>query len=266
MIYALTRRPDLVIEDAAGTNIAYIAFNSQDPVLRDTRVRQAIAYAMNRPLIIHTLWRDRARVADSLLPAQHWAWTGDVQSYPHAPEKANALLDSAGYVRNAQGVRFHLAMKTSTDEGSRLLAVVLQQQLREVGIALDVRSFEFATFYGDISKGAFQMYTLRWIGGNEDPQIFRYAFDSDRFPPHGANRGRYVNHELDSLIQDAGTASDQAQRRKDYVRVQQILATELPAINLWYLDQVLVHRKRLGNLHVSSSGDFDFLRQATVAD
>ena len=70
--------------------------------------------------------------------------------------------------------------------------MILQQQLREVGIALEVRSFEFATFYSDITKGAFQMYTLRWMGGNEDPDIFRYAYDSHMFPPHGANRGRYV--------------------------------------------------------------------------
>ncbi len=95
-------------------------------------------------------------------------------------------------------------MKTSTDETSRLLAMILQQQLRDIGIALEVRSFEFATFYADISKGAFQMYTLRWLGGNEDPDIFGYAYDSHRFPPRGANRGRYVNAALDELIKDAG--------------------------------------------------------------
>ena len=89
--------------------------------------------------------------------------------------------------------RFHLTVKTSTDETTRTLAVVIQQQLREVGIALDVRTFEFATFYADITKGAFQMYTLRWIGGNEEPDIFRYAYATASEPPHGANRGYYSN-------------------------------------------------------------------------
>ena len=266
MVYALARRSDLQVESGSGTNLNYISFNTQDRVLRDVRVRQAIAYAMNRPLIIHSLWRDRARIANSLLPPQHWAWTDDVQRYPFDPDKANALLDAAGWRRNKAGIRFQLAMKTSTDESSRLLAMILQQQLREVGIALEVRSFEFATFYADVSKGAFQIYTLRWLGGNEDPDIFRYAYDSHMFPPHGANRGRYVNTALDALIKDGGTASDQAQRRADYVKVQQILAMELPSINLWYLDAVLVHRKRLGNLHIASSGNFDFLRTATLSD
>ncbi len=264
MVSALAKRPNLQVEDAPGTNLNYISFNTQDSVLRDLRVRQAIAYSINRPLIIESLWRNRAHLAESLLPQQHWAWTGDLQQYPYDPAKANALLDEAGWKRGRDGVRFRLAMKTSTDETSRLLALILQQELREAGIALEVRSFEFATFYSDISKGAFQMYTLRWLGGNEDPDIFRYAYDSRMFPPHGANRGRYANAELDALIREGGMSSDQAQRRADYVKVQQILAAELPSINLWYLDAVLVHTRRLRNIQISSSGNFDFLRTATV--
>ena len=88
--------------------------------------------------------------------------------------------------RHVNGVRFHLTMKTSTEETTRLMAAVLQQQLRDVGIALDIRTFEFATFFADVSSGAFQLYSLRWIGGNEDPDIFEYVFHSDNFPPEGA--------------------------------------------------------------------------------
>jgi peptide/nickel transport system substrate-binding protein len=266
MVSALIKRPNLQVESGPGTNLNYISFNTQDSLLRDIRVRQAIAYAMNRPLIISSLWRGRAQLAESLLPPEHWAWTGDVQQYPYDPAKANALLDAGGWKRGNDGVRFHLTMKTSTDETSRLLAMILQQQLRDIGIALEVRSFEFATFYADISKGAFQMYTLRWLGGNEDPDIFGYAFDSHRTPPRGANRGRYVNAALDELIKEGATSSDQALRRTDYVKVQQILAAELPSINLWYLDAVLVHTRRLQNIRISSSGNFDFLRAATVAE
>jgi peptide/nickel transport system substrate-binding protein len=265
MVSVLATRPDLRVESTPGTNLNYISFNTQDRVLRDIRVRQAIACATDRPLIIHSLWRDRAQLAESLLPTQHWAWTGDVQQYPYDPDKANALLDAGGWKKGPDGIRFHLTMKTSTDETSRLLAMILQQQLRAVGIALEVRSFEFATFFSDITKGAFQMYTLRWVGGNEDPDIFRYAYDSGSFPPRGANRGRYTNPELDKLIREAATSSDQAQRRADYVKVQQIVAADLPSINLWFLDAVMVHTSRLGHIQISASGNFDFLRTATVA-
>ena len=132
---------------------------------------QAIAYAINVQPIIHYLLRDEARPAYSILPPQHWAYDGDVARYPHDPERARQLLDQAGYPAK-NGVRFHITMKTSTEESTRLLAAVLQQQLREVGIALDIRSFESATFLADVSKGAYQVHSLRWIGGNQDPDMF----------------------------------------------------------------------------------------------
>lgn len=264
MVDALKKQTQLVVQTVPGTVLNYISFNVGDTNLRDVRVRQAIAYAINRPLIVHSLWRGRARLAESLLPPDHWAWSSNLPIYNYDPQHANELLDAAGFKRDKNGVRFHLTLKTSTDETSRLLALIVQQELRQTGIALEVRSFEFASFYADITRGAFQMYTLRWQGGNEDPDIFHYAYHSGSLPPHGANRGRYLNPALDKLLNDAGKSSDQSERRRKYDEAQQILARDLPSINLWYLDTVLVHNRRLENLQPSSSGNFDFLRTATL--
>jgi peptide/nickel transport system substrate-binding protein len=263
-VYALRNDSQLKVEAGPGTILNYISFNTRDKVLRDARVRRAIAFAINRPLIVHALWRDRARLAESLLPQEHWAWTGDVQGHEYDPAEANRLLDAAGFTRGPDGVRFHLTIKTSTDETSRTLAVVMQQELRSVGIALEVRSFEFATFYADIAKGAFQMYTLRWVGGNEDPDIFRYVYATASIPPHGMNRGYYSNPALDALIAAAAEASTQSDRAALYAKIQQVIANDLPAINLWYLDTVIVHNRRLEDVALSSSGNFDFLRDAKV--
>ena len=264
MVDALKRRPNLVVEDGPGSEIAYLVFNLRTPYLKDVRVRRAIAQAINRPLIIHSLLRDQARTAESLLPTQHWAWTGDTEKYPYNPAAANALLDSAGYRRDATGVRFRIGMKTSTDETTRLLSVVLQQQLAQVGIALDLRSYEYATFYSDLTRGAFDMASSRWIGGNEQPEIFRYAYSAGSFPPHGGNRGFYANPALDALLSDAAGTMNQERQRTDYEKVQQILALDLPTFNLWYLDTVVVHTRRLQDVHTSPSGDFEFLRDASI--
>lgn len=260
----LARRPNLVVQDAPGTVVQYLAFNLRDPILSHVEVRQAIAYAINRKLIIQTLLGGRARPAYSLLPPGHWAWTGEVPHYDYDPARANALLDAAGFPRGRDGVRFHLTMKTSTDQDTRVLAVVFQQQLAGVGIALELRSYEFATFYSDVVRGAFQMYSLRWIGGNEQPDIFSYVFLSSRFPPKGANRGHYSNARLDALLEDAEASSDQARRRADYVQAQQILARDLPAINLWYQDTVVVHNRRLTNVQPTPSGSYSFLETADL--
>ncbi len=178
----LATRPNLIVEDAPGTQVQYLGFNLRDPLLKDARVRQAIACAIDRRLIIQTLLGGHAHTAESLLPVNHWAFTGDVARYDYDPARAVRLLDEAGHAPGRDGVRFHLAMKTSTDGDTRLLAAVLQQQLAKVGIALDLRSYEFATFYSDVTRGAFQMYSLRWIG-NEQPDIFSVYSQQQIFLP-----------------------------------------------------------------------------------
>lgn len=262
MTWSMRDDARLAIATVPGTEVQYLTFNLRDPYLRDVHVRRAIAYSMDRPLIIATLLRGEARPADSLLPPNHWAFNGDVTHYTYDPGRARELLDTAGYKPGRDGIRFHLTMKTSNDEGTRLLAMALQQQLRAVGIALDVRSFEFATFYSDISRGAFAIYGLRWIGGNEDPDIFRYAFATSSFPPRGANRGHYSNAELDRLLQTAARESDQPMRRAAYARAQEILATDLPSLPLWFLDSVVVYNRRLSGVHASASGNYYFLETA----
>ena len=264
MLAPLTRNPKLRVVTGPGTILIYAVFNMRDPKLKDVRVRRAIAEAVNRPLIISSLYAGRARLAESVLPPEHWAWTDDVEQHAYAPAQANALLDQAGYKRGADGMRFHLTIKTSTDETTRLVGIVMQQQLAQIGIALEVRSYEFATFYADVTKGAFQIAPSRWIGGNEAPDIFRYAYATASFPPHGANRGFYSNSSVDALLAAAAAAPDQPTQKRDYVAVQQALARDLPVMNLWYLDTVAVTSTRVSPLTLSSSGSFDFLREIRV--
>jgi peptide/nickel transport system substrate-binding protein len=267
MVEALRKDTDLVIASVPGAELSYINFNTTDPLLRDARVRQAINCAIDRPLIIRTLWRGQARIANSILPVGEWAYTdasGSAACSGYDPERAKTLLDAAGFHAAANGVRLRLTMKTSTDETARLLAVILQQQLRGIGIQLDLRSSEFASFYSDVTRGAFQMYSLRWVGGNEDPDIFRLVFDTASAPPHGYNRGRYSNPLVDSLIATANTETDQAGRKAAYAQIQQQLAADMPSIDLWYLDTVLVHSRRLTDVQPSPSADYFFLVSARL--
>jgi peptide/nickel transport system substrate-binding protein len=262
-VHTLEREPSLAVEHGPGTEIQYLGFNLRDPILKDVRVRQAIAFAIDRQPMIQYLWGGWAQPARSVLPPQSWAYNGNVPAYDHDPARARALLDAAGYPE-MNGVRFHITMKTSTTESTRLMVAVIQQQLREVGIALDIRSFESATFLADVIHGAFQLYGLRWVGGNQDPDIF-YVFHSSRFPPNGANRGHYSNPQVDALIDRGRREVDQNSRKKTYADLQLILANELPYIDLWYLDNVLVHNKRVRNLQLNSAGNYDFLRTAELA-
>jgi len=267
IINTLRHESNLKIIEQPGSSLQYLAFNLRDPILKDVRVRQALAYTIDRAPILHYIYGDLGRLADSLLPPEHWAYNGEVAHYPCDPAKANNLLDAAGYARDKDGVRFHLTMKISTtEESTRLLAAVLQQQLKNVGIALDIRSFEFATFFSDVIKGEFQLYSLRWVGySNQDPDIFEDVFHSASFPPKRDNRGYYSSPRVDELIDEGRRVTDERKRKQLYGEVQDIVAEDLPYINLWYFDNVVVHSRRVRNLHLGSSGTYDFLAGVELA-
>ena len=266
MVHALESAPNLKIASSPGSPVVYANFNVNDPTLKDKRVRQAVACAMDRQAIVNAIWRGQARLANTLLPAEHWAAANDAEmaQYPHDVARAQRLLEEAGFHTGKDGVRVQITLKTSTDETTRLMAAVLQQQLRAAGIRLEIRSAEFGTFYADVTKGAFQLYALRWIGSNEDPDIFRYAYGSEAFPPKGGNRGRYSNARVDVLLTAAAAETNQRKRRAEYVEVQKILAEELPGIPLWYPNNQVVHTQRIVGVNPGPSGNFDYLRKISV--
>jgi len=275
---ALAKMPGLAVTQQPGTTLVYLAFNFDDPTLARREVRQALAYATDRQQLVTYLMRGQARLADGLLPPNHWAFAPDIRHFDYDPSRAEQLLDSAGFPRKllnhsiaksslatrhsplaTGGVRLHLTLKTSTDELSRLLAAVLQDQWRKVGVDLQVRSLEFATLSSDIVRGTFQIFTLRWIGANNDPDIFEYVFHSQKLPPNGANRGHYRNPQLDALLDRARVEMDREKRRAILADAQKIIAEDLPYLTLWYLDNVCVHRARVSNVQLTPAGDYDFL-------
>jgi len=245
---------------------AYLGFNLEDPILKDVRVRQAVAHALDRERIIQVLLHQLARPASGLLPPDHWAYEPLVRAYPHDEAKASGLLDAAGYPDpDGRGPlpRFRLTYKTSTNELARDQASVFQEQLKRVGIDLEVRSFEWATFYDDIKAGRFQIFSLQWTQ-ILDPDVYRMRFGSAYFPPAGFNRVRYRNPEVDRLLALGTRADSLEERRKAYSRIQQILAEDLPYVNLWHKSNFAVLGRRVEGFELTPSADFYVLEQVSL--
>jgi peptide/nickel transport system substrate-binding protein len=115
--------------------------------------------------------------------------------------------------RAANGQSFHLTIKVSTDEQSRLIGAALQDQWKKIGVELEVRSLELATLFADLTKGNFQLSYLKWVGASNDPDVFAIVFSTKRIPPNGSNRGRYRNPKVDELS-DAIRVEMNQQKRK----------------------------------------------------
>ncbi len=258
MVEVFRNDPNLRVMTAPGTTYLYFAFNLQDPVFRDVRLRQAIAYAIDREKIAKYLWRGEVRSATGVIPPNNWSYEPDATTYAYDPDKARQLLRDSGHPDLA------FTFRSSTDDTTRMLAAVLQQQLKEVGIHMEIRSNEFATFFADVQKGNFQAYSLRWIGANNDPDIFDLIFHSSMFPPVGANRSRYSNPEVDRLVDAGRRETDQTSRREAYQQIQRIVAKDLPYVSLWYLDNVVVFNKRIQGMKLYPSGEYDFLNDISI--
>jgi peptide/nickel transport system substrate-binding protein len=238
-----------------GTTFAYLGFNMDDPVVGDLRVRRAVAHALDRDAIIRYLWAGHARPAVGILTADHWAGHPDLAAPGYDPEAARRLLREAGYGPEKPA---HIVYKTSTNPLRVRIATVIQDQLSRVGIVLDIRTYDWGTFYGDIKAGNFQLFSLAWVG-IKMPDIFRYVFHSASMPPGGANRGRWSEPRMDALIEQAEAAQDLDEQARLYREVQELVMAQLPYVPLWYEDQVFIARPDVVGYTMSRDGNYDGL-------
>jgi peptide/nickel transport system substrate-binding protein len=248
----------LSVLQAEGTNYQYIAFNLTDPVFRDLRVRQAIAYAIDKDAIINYLWRGEARPATGVLPPENWAYEPNVKKYQHDAQRARQLLKESGH----ENLSF--TYRTTNDDISRLMASAFQQQLREAGITMNIRSSESATFFADIVAGNFQMYSARWVGGTDDPDFFNLIFHSRMVPMKGANRGHYSNMRIDELVELARRTLDMEKRKEAYQEIQRIVAEELPYVSLFYRENVCIYNKRIEGVKIYPDANWTYLTSVRI--
>jgi peptide/nickel transport system substrate-binding protein len=261
-------QPKLTVMTSPGTSFQYIGINLRDPHLADVRVRRAIAHAIDRDAIVGTILKGLATVATGLLPPTHWAYNPNVPTYAYNPKLAKELLDQAGYPDpdgDGPGVRFRLSYKTTTVELRRRIAEVLQEQLAQIGIALDIRSYEWATFYNDIRKGNFQLYSLAWVG-IEDPDIYYQTCHSSQVPPLGNNRGYFQEETIDQLTEAARRTDDVDERRRLYAEVQRRVAQLLPVVPLWWTTNVAVMNRRLQGYEIQPNASYVALRNVRIEE
>jgi len=262
------REPGIEIIEEEGINYSYIGFNLNHPILGIREVRAAIAHAIDREAIIEHSWEGLARKATGFLSPRISFYEGDVETYPCDPQKAAALLDAAGLPDpdgDGPRLRFTVSYKTSTDKLRNEIAEIIRDQLRRVGIGIEKRSYEWGTFYDDIKKGNFEMYSLTWVGMT-DPDAMYWIFHSSMMPPNGANRGRYKNPEVDRLLELSRVTLDRAERKRLFSEIQKILARDLVYVSLYNHTDVAVIKKIFTGYEIYPTGEFRSLKKVQVSE
>lgn len=250
IFYIENRRKDLMVYKAPGLTMNYMLLNHEDPALKKREVRLAIAHAVNRDEIIQYKLDNLSAEATSILSARNPYQLKGMKNPEYNPEKAKQLLAAAGYPN------LTIALKTSNAQVAVENGKVLTNQLAKAGIQVRHQSFEWGTFFSDVSKGNFHAATMRWVG-NFDPDIYRTFLHSKEVPP-GRNRGRYSNPTLDQLLEDGLKIDNESVRISHYKKVQEMVHEDMPFIPLWYDLDVAVVNPRIKGYVLSSTADYRF--------
>ncbi len=219
--------------------VEFIYFNNSLPQFQDKRVKQAIYHATDAQTIIDTIYYGLENPTLTYLPPTHWAYNPDVKTYPYDLDRANALLDEAGFVRGDDGVRANgdvrLAFTMSTSAGNQAresAQQILQQDYKQIGVELTIDNRPASTLWTeDVPAGKFETLMVAWdnaIQSDPDPSS---RLHSTMIPAEGGAGANYVffkNPDADRLMEAGVRETDQAKRAEIYKQLQALLAEELP--------------------------------------
>jgi len=213
--------------------------NTRMPPLDERPVRQALLYALDREAIVADRLDGRAQLADNPIVPGTWAYSDDVRSYRHDPQKARSLLEEAGWQINSRGVlekesrEPRLALLTDNDPERVAIGQEIAQQLRAVGVDTSLQAQAGSELVRDfLLPRRFQAVIYGWDQGY-DPDPYP-AWHSSQVQEQGFNLAGYTDQHLDRILSEARQTSDLEQRKALYGEFQQIFAEEVPSILLFY--------------------------------
>jgi peptide/nickel transport system substrate-binding protein len=221
----------------------FVYTNLRRPGLAELPVRQAMLYGWDRAAVVHGLLHDDAIVATGVVPVALRLWYDPkVRRYGYDPVRASALLDGAGWKPGRGGIRekdghrlaYELLLE-GADAATQDLAAEFQSDMRAIGVAITVRSLDFATFLAETQELRYDLALAGW-GGVADPDQFT-LLESKQVPPTGNNLMSYSNPIVDRDVTLGLRTLDYPKRRALYDSMQRVTAQDLPVlfyINSYY--------------------------------
>ncbi len=262
-----------------GRQYFYIAWNQDgsNPFFQDSRVRQALSYALNRPGILDKVLKNHALLCSGPVLPGGWETNPAVKPFPYDPKKAAALLDEAGWkdtngdgVRDKGGVPLEFEVLLGQSADFQRWLEFFQQDLKKVGVSMRLRPLEWSVFNDRTRRHQFQAY-LTGMSLADDPSPYNQFHSSQaKLLPSGEGVGEnefsYANPAVDKLLEQQLVATDPKERQKLLWRIHQALADDQPVTFLFYFTNLAGVDRRYQNLEVSPFGYGLFTWYPTVLD
>ncbi len=239
----------------------YLGYNLKDPKFSDKTVRQALAYAINKEDIIKGVRLGLGSAATGPYPPHYWAYNPEVREYPYDPVKAESMLADAGWVDSdndgildREGVPFQFTIITNQGNDERKRAAeIIQQNLKEVGIAVKIKIVEWQAFINQfVDKRKFETIILGWsIGIDPDNYIM---WHSSQTGPNEYNFVSYSNPEVDRLLVLGRKTFDREKRQEIYRKIHAILAEDQPYCFLYVPDALPIVNAKFHGIRQEKAG------------
>lgn len=233
----------------------------KNPLFTDKRVRQAIAYAINKDEIIKGVLLGLGKPATGPYKPGTWAYNDKVRKYDYSPQKARELLRATGWtnlskdgILEKDGKPFIFEIVTNQgNETRQKCAEIIQRQLKEVGIEVKIRILEWSAFVNDfVNKRRFDAVILGWTIPL-DPDAYD-VWHSSKTAPEELNFISYKNPEADEMLEKGRSTFDQKQRKKCYDRFQEILTEDQPYTFLYVPEALVIINKRFRGVEPAPIG------------
>ena len=228
----VVKKPSLLV------NYVYMNTSKGAPALKNTKVRQAISYAVDYKGLIQASQQGNAVQMRGPIPEGMWGHDDSLMQYTYDPAKAKALLASA----NVGTVGPLTLLYSDHEPWWPTEALAIQSSLKKIGIQVKLSKVEYATQRALLDKGSFDLSFGVWSPDYADPYMFmNFWFDSNLGGLAG-NRAFYKNPAVDKLIRQAAVLSDQSQRKALYQKAQKIVVNDPPYIYLYQTEFLLPMR------------------------
>ena len=260
---------DLVMNVVPGLGFTYLGFNVEDPIIGDLAVRQAIAHMTDKQNISDVIYSGMDTPGKTPLLSSSWAYDESLKDLECSKEKAEKVLDDAGWkdsdgdgIRDKDGKPLAFTLSTHTDDTSRFQVVeYLQNQLKDIGMDVDVSLTEWASFSEAMTQRSLQVWVAGWLN-QLDPDRMYDMFYTDG----GSNYGCYSDADVDAALDAGRQSSDEAKRAENYQFLAQTVTD-----NVWYVTlveqaYVSIHSNKLEGYTVYPSGSIYTLWESKIAE
>ena len=219
--------------------LTYLGFNLKKEPYNNPKVREAISYAIDQKPIIDTVFLGAAEPANSILGKNIFAYY-DVEKFTQNIEKAKALMAEAGYPDG-----FKAKLWVNDNPVRRDTAVILQDQLKQIGIDVAIETLEWGAFLDGTARGEHEMYILGWVNTARDPDMYELVSSSTMGA--AGNRAFYSDPEMDKMLAAGKVELDPEKRKEIYKEIQIKIRKDIPMYMIAYPLQNVVTQKNIKN-------------------